>query len=80
MQMIYYSGMAPTPPFRKTPPRKNYAWNWLLMLPAAGLLFPAIYNRATPTVLGFPFFYWYQFVWIVVTALISGLVYVLADD
>ncbi len=55
-------------------------WNWLLLLPAAGLLFPAIYARATPTLFGFPFFYWYQFAWVFLTAAITGLVYFLAKE
>jgi len=60
--------------------KKKRAWNWLLLLPAVGLLFPAIYNRGGPVLFGFPFFYWYQFAWIILTALISGVVYVLTDD
>jgi Protein of unknown function (DUF3311) len=56
---------------------KTY-WNWLLLLPALGLLFPALYARATPTLFGFPFFYWYQFAWVFLTAVISWIVYVLA--
>ena len=41
--------------------KRNAHWNWLLILRACGLLFPAIYARETPTLFGFPFFYWYQF-------------------
>jgi hypothetical protein len=58
---------------------KTY-WNLLLLLPALGLLFPALYARATPTLLGFPFFYWYQFAWVFLTAAITWLVYVLARE
>jgi hypothetical protein len=60
--------------------KRNAYWNWLLILPACGLLFPAIYARETPALLGFPFFYWYQFAWVFLTAAITGLVYVLAKD
>ena len=59
--------------------RSNH-WNWLLVLPAAGLLFPAVYARATPALFGFPFFYWYQFAWVFLTAAITGLVYFLARE
>ena len=62
-------------------PRKLKAyWNLLLLLPALGLLFPAVYARATPALFGFPFFYWYQFVWVFLTAGITWLVYVLAKE
>jgi hypothetical protein len=60
--------------------RRRARWNWLLLLPAAGLLFPAVYARETPTLFGFPFFYWYQFAWVFLTAAITGLVYFLARD
>ena len=56
--------------------KRRTAWNWLLLLPFVGLLFPAIYARATPALFGFPFFYWYQFAWVFVTAVITALVYV----
>jgi hypothetical protein len=60
--------------------RRSARWNWLLILPAIGLLFPAIYARATPALFGFPFFYWYQFAWVFLTAAISWLVYFLAQE
>ncbi len=59
--------------------RSNH-WNWLLMLPALGLLFPSLYARTTPTLFGFPFFYWYQFAWVFLTAGITALVYRLARN
>ena len=55
--------------------RRSARWNWLLLLPAIGLLFPAIYARATPALFGFPFFYWYQFMWVVLTSFLLYLVY-----
>ena len=65
----------------QTPARKrNARWNWLLALPAMGLLFPVLYARSTPTLFGFPFFYWYQFAWVFVTAAITALVYFLVKD
>ena len=47
----------------------------LLVLPYLGLCFPQIYNRATPTLLGFPFFYWYQIGWVALTSALLGIVY-----
>jgi uncharacterized membrane protein YhdT len=60
--------------------KRNAHWNWLLILPACGLLFPAIYARETPALFGFPFFYWYQFAWVFLTAAITGLVYFLVKE
>jgi hypothetical protein len=47
----------------------------LLVLPYLGLCFPGLYARATPALLGFPFFYWYQFGWVVLSSLLLGVVY-----
>ena len=47
----------------------------LLALPYLGLCFPSIYARATPALLGFPFFYWYQFGWVVLTSILLYVVY-----
>jgi hypothetical protein len=47
----------------------------LLVLPYLGLCFPALYARNTPALWGFPFFYWYQFAWVVISSLLMGLVY-----
>ncbi len=48
--------------------KRSARLEWLLLLPAFGLLFPAIYARETPALFGFPFFYWYQFAWVFLTA------------
>jgi len=32
-----------------------------------------LYNRVQPTLAGIPFFYWFQFGWIVVTAVVTAL-------
>ena len=50
---------------------------WLLLVPFLALAFPALYARDEPELWGFPFFYWYQFAWLVGTSLITWLVYVL---
>jgi Protein of unknown function (DUF3311) len=60
--------------------KRKLWWNWLLIFPAVGLLFPALYARQTPVLFGFPFFYWYQFAWVFLTAAITGLVYLLVKD
>jgi len=59
----------------KSPQSKRSAWNWLLVVPAIALAFPAVYSRPTPQLFGFPFFYWYQIAWILVSALLTAVVY-----
>jgi len=34
-----------------------------------------MYVRLTPVLWGFPFFYWYQFAWVLLTSAMLGLVY-----
>jgi hypothetical protein len=60
---------------QKNPVRRRSLWTLLLILPYIGLLFPQMYNRAGPGLWGFPFFYWYQFAWVILSSLITGLVY-----
>ena len=45
----------------------------LLIIPFIGLLWVPFYNSAEPELWGFPFFYWYQFIWVFVT---SGLIWI----
>jgi len=33
------------------------------------------YNHTTPALFGFPFFYWYQLLWVPLTSLLTYLVY-----
>lgn len=47
----------------------------MLGVPYLALCFPQIYARETPTLFGFPFFYWYQFVWVILTSVLLGIVY-----
>ncbi|MFL5821716.1 MAG: DUF3311 domain-containing protein [Solirubrobacteraceae bacterium] len=47
----------------------------LLVLPFLGLLWLPLYASEYPRLLGFPFFYWYQFAWVPVTALLTWIVY-----
>jgi hypothetical protein len=55
-------------------------WTWILVLPLIGLLFPAFYARATPELFGFPFFYWYQIAWILITAVITAVAYFVSES
>jgi hypothetical protein len=44
-------------------------------LPYFALLWLPFYNGAQPPLLGFPFFYWYQFLWVPITSLLMYAVY-----
>jgi uncharacterized RDD family membrane protein YckC len=55
--------------------RNARLWRWLLVLPYLGLCFPSLYARATPTLLGFPFFYWYQFAWVLLASALIWMAY-----
>ncbi|CAG9167214.1 DUF3311 domain-containing protein [Cupriavidus pampae] len=47
----------------------------LLLLPYVALLWLPFYNDTQPALFGFPFFYWYQFLWVPITSLILFIVY-----
>jgi hypothetical protein len=65
------------PPGRGIAPARptSQRWYWLLLLPFLALLYPPLYAHLTPRIFGFPFFYWYQAVWLIITAAITTLVY-----
>jgi hypothetical protein len=57
-----------------------HRWHWarvLLIIPFVAVLWVPFYNRTEPTLWGFPFFYWYQLLWVILGVLIIGLVYLL---
>ncbi len=47
----------------------------LLVAPFVALLLVPSYNLGDPPLLGIPFFYWYQLMWIPITSLIIYLVF-----
>lgn len=50
-------------------------WFVLLLAPFIGVLWVPFFNRVDPQIWGVPFFFWYQFSWVVVSALVTALVY-----
>jgi hypothetical protein len=56
------------------PPRRSWL-PLILLLPYLALLWLPFYNGAKPSLLGFPFFYWYQFLWVPITSLLMYAVY-----
>jgi membrane protein implicated in regulation of membrane protease activity len=47
----------------------------LLIIPYIGTLWVSSYAAIRPEVWGIPFFYWYQFLWIAIGAVITIVVY-----
>jgi hypothetical protein len=50
-------------------------WYVLLVVEVVAVLIPSIYGRITPKLFGFPFFYWYQLLWIFISMILTGIVY-----
>lgn len=51
----------------------------LFIIPFFGTLWVPLYNRVDPTLLGFPFFYWYQLAWIPASVILTGAIYLLTE-
>jgi membrane protein implicated in regulation of membrane protease activity len=69
----------PTVPPRG-PGRSPITWTVvgvLLAIGVAGTLIVPIYARATPKAGAFPFFYWYQLLWVPLVAILSFVCYLL---
>jgi len=66
---------------QSTPRRRNPAAmivvTILLVVAVAGTLVVPIYARSTPKLGDFPFFYWYQLIWVPVVALLAWISYLL---
>jgi membrane protein implicated in regulation of membrane protease activity len=61
---------------------RTHAGTWIviaIVLAAAliGTLWVPFYNHLTPTLGGFPFFYWYQLMWVPIVAILSAIAYLL---
>src|SRR5260370_15549538 len=59
-----------------TPQRKRRSWILLLLLiPFIALLYPPCYNVKDPELIGIPFFDWFQLLLIIITSLMTAIVY-----
>ena len=76
------------PPLHSPPPRESTRpprqprnrWSLLLLLiPFVALLYPPFYSSIQPELAGIPYFIWYQLAWVLLGALIVGLVHLLHD-
>jgi hypothetical protein len=50
-------------------------WYLLLILPFIALLYVPFYASSDPQLAGFPYFYWYQFLWVLLGAAVTAIVY-----
>ena len=57
-------------------PVRRVLWaRLLLVLPFISMLWVSSYNSTEPMLAGVPFFYWYQLLWILISAALIGFVY-----
>jgi len=50
-------------------------WNWLLLIPIVVPLLVPLYNASSPTIFGWPRFYWLQLVFVALGVATTALVY-----
>ncbi|QKV92640.1 DUF3311 domain-containing protein [Streptomyces sp. NA02950] len=48
-----------------------------LIAPFVAMLWVGSYAKIEPTVMGIPFFYWYQMLWVPISAVLTSVAYVL---
>jgi hypothetical protein len=60
--------------------RASRGWYLLLLVQFVAVLWPPFYNRDEPRLIGMPFFYWYQLLWVVIAALLTAIVYFVTED
>ena len=50
-------------------------WYLALLVPFVGTLWVPFFNALEPRLAGVPYFYWYQFLWIGISAALTAVVY-----
>ena len=62
--------------------RKRGGWSWwylLFVIQFVVILWPPFYNKVEPTLIGIPFFYWFQLLWVIVSAVFTATIYFATD-
>jgi hypothetical protein len=67
----------PDPEVPETDKRKMAAAGVLLAIPLIALMWVPSYTRTDPEVFGFPFFFWYQFIWVFLCSALTWCAYLL---
>ena len=58
------------------PQRRRAPWALILLIvPFIVLLWPPFYNYTQPEFIGIPFYYWFQLLWIIITAILTAVLY-----
>ena len=69
---------SPIDPETRRAGRPVRRWAYVLLLaPFIGTLWVSTYASKSPELWGFPFFYWYQFAWVIAGAGITAFVYLI---
>jgi hypothetical protein len=62
---------------------RGSGWSWwylLFLIQFVAVLWPPFFNRAEPSWIGMPFFYWYQLLWVIIGAILTAIVYFATDE
>lgn len=51
-------------------------WYLLFLIQFVAVLWVPFYNSTEPSLFGIPFFYWYQMLWVIISAILTAIVYV----
>jgi len=61
--------------------RRGFSWWYLLfVVQFVVCLWPPFYNKIEPTLIGIPFFYWFQLGWVLVCAVLTAVVYFATEE
>jgi hypothetical protein len=63
--------------------RRRPGWSWwylLFVIQFVAVLWPPFFNKADPSFIGMPFFYWYQLLWVILGAILTAIVYFVTDE
>ncbi len=61
-----------------TPPPRSERWSWwylLFVLQFVIVLWVPLFNKASPALLGLPFFYWFQLLCVLFAAVFNAMIY-----
>ncbi len=68
----------PQPQTSAPAPTRRRVWlRVFLLIPFIVLLYPPFYNSIDPTFIGMPFFYWFPLLWVILTAILTAVLYFL---
>lgn len=62
---------------------KRGRWSWwylLFVVQFVAVLWPPFYNSVEPQWIGIPFFYWYQLLWVVISAVVTAVIYLMTAE